>query len=362
MSTTVWGSGLSGDEVLAFAGHVELTSTRIASASVLLDWVRFSGSPRHYWKFDEGAGTTAADSGSSPVPFILNEAVWDTATPWIGPADYYPVNQFATCSLVNDIYPMTSGVTFETWAYCRTDGGEHCLLYHGGYNPYIIMNRDGVGCLSVAFCARDFRSALGAVSAGWHHLAFAFNASTSEIYCDGQQIAQYTGNPYPTATLNTLYMAYRTQNWTRPWGAQIGDFAIHATKKYTGPFTPHRYEQGAVVLTKTAESAPRKVTALDWTGTFGSGYGSLYRVQINTGSDVAPVWVTVGGDNPTSPITGLDLTVAAGTTRWVRAYLNPKADALQSETPTLAAVRVTHTPPGAPGVLIPLLYEAGRYV
>jgi len=356
MATTAWGSGLSADELLTYSGHVELSATRLASSALLLDWVRFSGNPRHYWTFDEGAGTIAHDTGSgTSTDFTLNAAVWETANPWIGPADYNPTNHFATAVFSpEDVYQMSAGVTFECWAYCRTDGGEHCLMYQAGYDPYIIMNRDGVGCMSVTFGGRDFRSALGAVSAGWHHLAFTFNASTSEIWCDGQKIALYSGNPRPTGQLKTLYLAYRTQNWTRPWGAQIGDLAIHGTKKYTEAFSPHRYEQGYTVLTKTAEAAARRVTGVDWTGTFGADSGSVYRVQVNTGTDVSPAWVTVGGDNPTSPVTGLDLTVQAGVTRWVRAYLNPKADALQSATPILTAMRVTHEAVGgAPRIYAP---------
>ncbi|HPL80425.1 MAG TPA: hypothetical protein PKY40_15545, partial [Burkholderiaceae bacterium] len=61
----------------------------------------------------------------------------------------------------------------------------------------------------------------------------------------------------------------------------------------------------------------------------------------------APSWTAVGGDNPTSPVTGLDLTVPAGTTRWARVYLEPKADATKSATPILSALRFTHEPTGA---------------
>jgi hypothetical protein len=128
----------------------------------------------------------------------------------------------------------------------------------------------------------------------------------------------------------------------------FGRYAIDAaegTRYPTGSYT---------VLTKTAEAAARCVTGVDWAGTFGANYGSLYRVQVNTGTDVSPSWVTVGGDNPTSPITGLDLTVPAGTTRWVRVYMEPRANATRSATPILTAMRVTHeSTAGAPRIYAP---------
>ncbi|NMC34946.1 MAG: hypothetical protein GYA36_21200 [Veillonellaceae bacterium] len=105
------------------------------------------------------------------------------------------------------------------------------------------------------------------------------------------------------------------------------------------------------------------MSGIDWAGTFGASYGSIYRVQVNTGTDVAPSWVTVGGDYPTSPVTGVDLTVQPGVTRWVRVYMEPRADATKSATPILSALRVTHASTGgAAGIIIPALVAAGRYV
>ena len=357
MATTAWGSGLSADELLALAGHVELTATRLASDALLLDWVRFAGTPRHCWKFDEGAGTVAYDTGSSPVNTNIMAGTWETTAPWLGPAD---LNPNWTDAYLNETYTLSAGVTVEAWALPKPDTNQRVLVqcYPIGDGPRLLFNYPQPGDIWVDGWDAGFGSAGGIVTESWHHIAVVWSNAGTKLYLDGTQVgssATVLGNAY----IGYWRMGCQTSNWTRPWSpGKVGDTAIHTTAKYTAAFTPHRYEQGAAVLTKAAESAARKVTGVDWAGTFGAGSGSVYRVQVNTGTDVSPAWVTVGGDNPTSPVTGLDLTVQAGVTRWVRAYLNPKADTLQSETPILSALRVTHN---AAGGGAPRIYAPQRF-
>jgi len=191
------------------------------------------------------------------------------------------------------------------------------------------------------------------LTAGWHHLAFVswwstvFRFGVVAVFIDGT-LADTCGGWKSGDAISGWVIGRDPSNLVRYWENDIDDFAVFfATAKYTSNFSPHRYEQGYVTLSKTAEATQHSVTAIDWTGTFGSSYGTLYQVQVNTGTDASPIWTTVGGSNPTSPITGLSIPVQAGVTKWLRVYLAPKADTLQSETPTLNAIRVTHVAPGA---------------
>lgn len=56
----------------------------------------------------------------------------------------------------------------------------------------------------------------------------------------------------------------------------------------------------------------------------------------------AGAWQQIGGASPTSPITGLDILIADGVTDIVRVTMDPKADALQTETPKLTALTATY--------------------
>jgi len=368
MATTAWGSGLSADEVLTFADNSELTGTRLAGGNVALDWVRFTGAPLHYWKFDEGTGLIAADNGFYNTPATLTNASWDTTNPWIGPAAWKPkMYEYATA------HPhwseSVSALTIECWAKPYIDNHERLLFC--GYEspsmrpltPMIKVNYGNhPGALFFQSPGLTIKALSAQITAGWHHFAFIEQPTNIRIYVDGIQIAQASGSTEIDCLWDVIFARSPTVAMLS-WLNDIDDFAIYGTEKYTANFSPHRYDQGSLVLTKTAAGATRRVTAVDWAGTFGSGYGAVYRVQINTGTDVTPVWETVGGDNPANPVTDLNLNVREGTTRWVRVYLTPKADALQSETPILTALRVTHeSTGGAAGVIIPTMITAGRYI
>lgn len=57
-------------------------------------------------------------------------------------------------------------------------------------------------------------------------------------------------------------------------------------------------------------------------------------------------WVQVGGASPTSPIVGLEIKIADAVTDIIRVTMDPKADALQTETPKLLDLTVTYGPLG----------------
>jgi len=104
------------------------------------------------------------------------------------------------------------------------------------------------------------------------------------------------------------------------------------TCRYPGTtqFYPHIYETGTVDLQDEIDGA-RMLTSVAWTAQTGAGYGNVAGVYYQSSSGV---WTQIGGANPTSPLTGTYI-IPAGLTESVRFALSPKADALQSETPTL---------------------------
>jgi hypothetical protein len=67
----------------------------------------------------------------------------------------------------------------------------------------------------------------------------------------------------------------------------------------------------------------------------------------------------VGGDYPTSPVAISGLVLASEDA--VRVELEPKADALQSETPVLDWVQLEYVPVSTGRPWLPALMQSGRY-
>jgi len=111
---------------------------------------------------------------------------------------------------------------------------------------------------------------------------------------------------------------------------------MHTIARYAAGFTPHRYEAGSAILSDTA-FAGATIGQVDWAVDAGSG--TVSAIHLNSGTVGTPIWTQVGGVNPTSPITGLTVVVAA--TSIVKISLTPVADALQSASPTFDWLMLT---------------------
>jgi hypothetical protein len=108
--------------------------------------------------------------------------------------------------------------------------------------------------------------------------------------------------------------------------------------RYSSAFSPHLYEAGSVSCTDSA-FAGGTVSRVDWS--VDSGSGTVSAVYLWT----AAGWQQVGGANPTSPLTGLAVTVPGGGSI-VKVALAPLAGGLQLVTPTLDWVQVTSSAAG----------------
>jgi len=361
MATTVWGSGLSGDEVLALAGHVELTGTEIVSAALQDAPNQFSADANTLglWHCDEAAwggvaGEVLDASGNAYHGVRAGSA--NTVTGGLRRTGRFSYSSSDCVSLgtPSGLYLYNGPSTHEMWISVAGMPTALVELMNATRNnpwPGREMQFFANGQLSYfTGLSGDWNALLtsaGVVTADglWHHVAFQGTGSVETIWYDGTLRAQRNRTP---ASAGGSARNISFGGWVESSGnnlnGRMDEVRVSNVARYSATFYPTMYLSGSSVLTKTAEGAARKVSAVDWAGTFGASYGSLYRVQVNTGSDVSPTWTTVGGDNPTSPITGLDLTVQSGVTRWARVYLEPKADTTKSATPILSALRLTHEP------------------
>jgi len=150
-----------------------------------------------YWKFDEGTGTTAADSSGNGNDGIINGgAVWvrgkfGNALKFDGSTNY------VNCSRTSNL-DLTDAVTIEAWIQNITNYGwsqvagrwhtdswkeDYALtLRNSGSSwlfQFVITNTSGNLSYVLASATPDFN---------WHHLAGTFDGRYIKIYFDGQLI------------------------------------------------------------------------------------------------------------------------------------------------------------------------------
>jgi len=175
----------------------------------------------------------------------------------------------------------------------------------------------------------------------WFHLALVHDGSELALFINGQ-LANSIDFPYAMVSNpdNPLHFG---QGWTSAaapvycWTGGIDEVRISDTPRYLSNFSPHRYEAGVVVAQYALDRA-YTLTQIDWSGTFGASYGQVRAVYVYSSGQ----WVQVGGDYPTPPLTGLSLQVSGPDL--VKVELEPKQDALHSETPILDWLSVALEP------------------
>jgi len=149
--------------------------------------------------------------------------------------------------------------------------------------------------------------------------------------------------------------------WRSDDGAALGwrwnDIYVTTRALHGGvAFSPGRYPSSGTGTLSGTGLATRVPTAVSWTATEGASYGEVSKVEL---LDASLGWTQVGGDNPTSPISVSGITLAAD--QCLRVTLTPKADAIRSETPTLADLTLTYPDAATGRPWLPTVLSSGRY-
>ena len=163
-----------------------------------------------YWRFDEGAGTVAADSSGSGNNGTLNGVPqWVAgklggALDFDGSADYVEVPHAASLSI-------TDAITIAAWTNMRANAsGEMAIVSKGGWAandlPYELTEEAG-GVIFWQFYDNEGRDTCSpnSPSAGeWHHIAATYDGTIFKCYIDGVLGEEwaYTGKmPQNTASV-----------------------------------------------------------------------------------------------------------------------------------------------------------------
>ena len=216
-------------------------SKLLALALLLLTSTRVTASLLGYWRFEEGTGTTAADSSGngfngtlagSPIP------VWTTGyVPSSGALDFTPT---ARVSLANDpAFQLTGPITLTAWTLADATAGGRVITKGGnsgsrgwslgventGYYSFQIP--------SSSTALTTLNTAPGSVALGvWTHLAAVYDptALTMKLYINGALASATLTGIVPAVMYNPPSIApsigTRSDGTTR-WDGKLDEIRIY---------------------------------------------------------------------------------------------------------------------------------------
>ena len=162
-----------------------------------------------HWTFDEGTGTTAADSSGNNDPLTLEDgASWGPGT--VGPhslAVSTPSQQYAQSA--GPVIDTTQSFTVSAWVYLTSTSGYQTFVSQDGtqISGFFLQLRADTGRFAFTRPAYDSPKALGIIASApniipqpneWYHLAGVYDAArqTISLYVNGalQQTVSYVPN------------------------------------------------------------------------------------------------------------------------------------------------------------------------
>ncbi len=365
-STILFGdTGGGADTNLAFAGNVALSGCRVivegaGDDSLALDWNQFSTDANtlalYHLNEDAWNGTPNEIIDSSGNDYHGRAVgACGTSTEWLNrfgrfaPADF---NTYADFPVPTDVL---SAFTMECWVRMiyKTSGegnsgnaygpknGAQGLRPEGGPGPqFRIYNEAGAEARPRA----GWRLSLDT----WYQLRAVWDGSQVHLYVNG--ILEDSRNLTGTVRLDTEPWAWRDltmgygSEYYGDWGQwDVDEVRMSDVARCAGAFSPHRYEQGNAVI-QYDFTAQQKLTNIAWNATEADDWeGDIYQIWVYD-QDLSD-WVQKGGNSPTSPIdlSGSPVTIGGVSTEdIIKIVENPKSDALQSETPKLLDMTLTH--------------------
>jgi hypothetical protein len=171
-----------------------------------------------WWKFDDGAGTIAADSSPNGNNGTLNGgAVWISGK-MKGAVELDGTNDYVELPIGSVINTLTEA-TFATWVNFYNSGGGWQRVFDFGsstnVNMFVTPAVGTVGNLRFALTiagngAEDQVNAPSILPTDWHHLAVTVSGSATTIimYLDGTEVGRNTN-----AVNNVSSMGTTTNNW-----------------------------------------------------------------------------------------------------------------------------------------------------
>jgi prepilin-type N-terminal cleavage/methylation domain-containing protein len=239
---------LAGLAVVNMSGAT--TAARIAKSKVFSNSLRNSllGNRVSEWKFDEGAGTAAADLIGSSNGFLSNfnfsgVSNWKTGADCVSGSclSFDGSNDFVNFG--NDPSLSSPTFTWEMWVYNpkvgvwvfskNKDDGIPSMEY-----GFIIQSPGGFFQTYINGTYVSGTANTNIATAGWSHVAVTFDGTKIVYYIDGKifETDNWTGTV--TATDASLQFSGRRPGYGSPFGGVLDDFRI-----YNSPITSYQIRE-----------------------------------------------------------------------------------------------------------------------
>ena len=367
MPSIRWGLGSGADVNIPFLGNATLSGCRIIGAGgadddVALAWneADVDANTVGLWRMNEAAWTGAAgevldSSGNGNHGQSYNGA--NTETGWLDRSANFLLGVNAYVDLMN---VGSNSYTVEGWFNLDPTMPSYGYLYDADLQMrcYNISSLNKLRFYSFGVYYDIARPAWNT----WFHLRHTATRGTqAQVFLNG--VSQGTWVP---GTWGPVLRVFRlaSRNGTNDFAkCRIDDVKYGTVSQFSSDFTVARYKSAAqnggvqpYVQCSQAGLTGMVPAAVSWSATVGASYGQVKRVLVN---DVSAGWTAVGGNYPTSPVAVSGLVFASADA--VRVELEPKADALQSETPVLDWVQLEYTAASTGRPWLPVLMQSGRY-
>jgi len=194
------------------SNSAQASATATASGDVLLGQLA-------NWTFDDGSGSTAADSsGNNNTGTLVNSPTW-VAPGRIGPSalSFNATNQQSVSVANSPSLNPTAGITIAAWVFPADWSGNRRILQKGNSdnqyrflaeNSVLKFNLNGVGTVTCPLPPTNV----------WSYLAATWDRSTMVIYTNGQPSVSLAASGFPVTTTDLLTIGTKNGSTT------AGDF------------------------------------------------------------------------------------------------------------------------------------------
>ncbi|MBP9854841.1 MAG: LamG domain-containing protein [Candidatus Omnitrophica bacterium] len=187
-----------------------------------------------WWKFDEGSGTTVADSsGNSNTGTLVNTPTWTTGQ-ISGAVSFNGTTQYVTAADANSL-DLTTAATVAFWfkrsangvqtSFGKWDAGTGQAAYiiqiHTNNIIYWSTSSNGSG-------NTYFTSSSTYADTDWHHLVGVYDASTLTVYYDGVSIAGSISGAVAASLFNATSAMENRYNGGNYFGGILDEARVYS--------------------------------------------------------------------------------------------------------------------------------------
>jgi hypothetical protein len=284
--------------------HLEVLENRTLLSSTLA-----------YWRFEDGTGTTAADSsGNGNTGTLENGALFSTNTPLTnvprtgaantGSVQLNGTNQSVVIPDSPTLEPTTA-ITLEAWVELTSANGTAAIVSRqfssGAVDSYQIGFRPNLffGLTNASGQPQTIDTNTSVALNQWHHVAGTWDGSTMRLYLDGNQIgsAPFSGPIGYLASNPVIIGADEDGSGGNPDccflpgnldEVRISDVALTPAQFLNAPPTFTHFTVSLPSSATAGDNLSMTVTALDETNSTATGYRGMVHFTSSDPQAVLP--------------------------------------------------------------------------